>query len=98
MFLSIKIFPAETFAPKVQMEHNVESKRLPRNVEMERRRRLYRNQSLEEALKNEGISPSNILPPKIISSLSSKEDKYGLYSKINYLPLEIFDDEEFDCR
>ncbi|XP_043666184.1 dynein axonemal heavy chain 1-like [Vespula pensylvanica] len=92
------VFPAETFAPKVQMEHNVESKRLPRNVEMERRRRLYRNQSLEEALKNEGISPSNILPPKIISSLSSKEDKYGLYSKINYLPLEIFDDEEFDCR
>lgn len=98
MFLSIKIFPAETFAPKVQMEYNVESKRLPRNVEMERLRRLYRNQNLDEALKKEGVLPCNILPPKVILSLSSEEEKYGLYSKINYLPLEIFDDEEFDCR
>ncbi|XP_043502299.1 dynein axonemal heavy chain 1-like [Polistes fuscatus] len=80
------------------MEKNVESKRLPRNVEMERRRRLYRNQSLDEALKKEGLSSSNILPPEVISSVSTEEDKFGLYSKINYLPLEIFDDEEFDCR
>ncbi|XP_035733901.1 dynein heavy chain 1, axonemal-like [Vespa mandarinia] len=80
------------------MEYNVESKRLPRNVEMERLRRLYRNQNLDEALKEEGVLPCNILPPKVILSLSSEEEKYGLYSKINYLPLEIFDDEEFDCR
>ncbi|KAK2581762.1 hypothetical protein KPH14_002241 [Odynerus spinipes] len=96
--LSIKIFPAETFAPKVQMEHNVAAKCLPRNVEMERRRRLYRNQNLEEELKKEGVLPRDILPPKVTSSLSSVEEKYGLYSKTYYLPLEIFDDEEFDCR
>lgn len=91
-------FPAETFAPKVQKEIHVEPKHLPRNVEMERRRRLYRNLRVQDALNKAGVSSLDILPPDVVLPLASDEQKYGLYPTINFLPLEIFDDEDFDCR
>lgn len=80
------------------METNVEPKRLPRNVEMERRRRIYRNLKIEQILDAEGISSTEILPPSAILPLLSDEDVYGLFSTMHILPLEIFDDEEYDCR
>ncbi|CAL7945370.1 unnamed protein product [Xylocopa violacea] len=92
------LFPAETFLPKVQMEQNVEPKRIPRNVEMERRRRIYRRMKIQDAMEVEGISPKDMLPPSAILPLLSHEELYGLFSTANFLPLEIFDDEEYDCR
>ncbi|XP_076766961.1 dynein axonemal heavy chain 1 [Xylocopa sonorina] len=92
------LFPAETFLPKVQMEQNVEPKRIPRNVEMERRRRIYRNLKIQDAMEAEGISPKDMLPPSAILALLSREELYGLFNTDNFLPLEIFDDEEYDCR
>ncbi|KYN02642.1 Dynein heavy chain 1, axonemal [Cyphomyrmex costatus] len=65
---------------------------------MERRRKVYKNLKIEDALKAEGIKPSDMLPFEKIRSLLSDEEKYGLYSKISYLSLELFDDEEYDCR
>ncbi|RLU27110.1 hypothetical protein DMN91_000909 [Ooceraea biroi] len=91
-------FPAETFLPKVQMEYNIEPKILPRNVEMERRRREYKNFKIEDALEAEGVKPHDMLPPEKIRPLLSYEEKYDLYVRTNYLPLELFDDEEYDCR
>ncbi|KAM0726282.1 Dynein axonemal heavy chain 1 [Formica fusca] len=91
-------FPAETFLPKVQMEYTVGSKVLPRNVEMERRRRAYKNLKIEDALEAEGVKSHDMLPPEKICALLSYDEKYDLYSKANYLPLELFDDEEYDCR
>jgi hypothetical protein len=52
---------------------------LVRNVETERRRRLYKSFRLEALLEEKGLTSSDF-PPDY------------------YLPLEIFDDEEFDCR
>ncbi|XP_025162148.1 dynein heavy chain 1, axonemal-like [Harpegnathos saltator] len=80
------------------MKYDVEPKLLPRNVEMERRRRAYKNVKIEDALEAEGIKPRDILPLDKIRPLLSHEEKYDLYSKANYLPLEVFDDEEYDCR
>lgn len=94
----MKAFPAETFLPKVQMEYTVGSKVLPRNVEMERRRRAYKNLKIEDALEAEGVKSHDMLPPEKICALLSYDEKYDLYSKANYLPLELFDDEEYDCR
>ncbi|KAL6436551.1 hypothetical protein ACFW04_004787 [Cataglyphis niger] len=91
-------FPAETFLPKVQMEYIVGPKMLPRNVEMERRRRAYKNLKIEDALEAEGVKSHDMLPPEKIRALLSYDEKYDLYSKANYLPLELFDDEEYDCR
>ncbi|KAG7197921.1 hypothetical protein KM043_016158 [Ampulex compressa] len=92
------VFPAETFAPKVQMDQNVEAKKLPRNVEMERRRRMYQNVKIENVLKTEGISLHDILPPKAISMSLPDDKQYDLFDGTNFLPLEIFDDESYDCR
>ncbi|XP_072745723.1 dynein axonemal heavy chain 1 [Anoplolepis gracilipes] len=91
-------FPAETFLPKVQMEHTVGPKILPRNVEMERKRRAYKNLKIEDALETQGVKSYDMLPPEKIRALLSYDEKYDLYSKANYLPLELFDDEEYDCR
>lgn len=95
---SLQSFPAESFAPKIQMEKYVAPKLIPRNVAMERRRRQYRNLRMAVSLIKENISPRDILPPEVIFPFSSDEEKYGLYPSVNYLPLEVFDDEEFDCR
>lgn len=34
-------FPVDTFKPKVQQQHEVDPRTLPRNVAIERRRRQY---------------------------------------------------------
>nr|XP_034195945.1 dynein heavy chain 1, axonemal-like [Osmia lignaria] len=92
------VFPAETFAPNVQKEQNVKPKELPRNVEIERLRRSYRNLKIEDVLEEDGISPKEMLPPAVVLSLLSHEQIYGLFATASILPLEIFDDEEYDCR
>ncbi|XP_014476414.1 PREDICTED: dynein heavy chain 1, axonemal [Dinoponera quadriceps] len=65
---------------------------------MERRRRAYAKLKIEDVLKAEGVKPCDIIPPEKIYPSFSYEEKYGLYPKANYLPLEVFDDEEYDCR
>lgn len=91
----MKAFPAETFLPKVQRECIVGSKILSRNVEMER---TYKNLKIEDSLEAVGVKTHDILPPEKIRALLSYDEKYDLYSKVNYLPLELFDDVEYDCR
>lgn len=80
------------------MQQNVEPKRIPRNVEMERRRRLYRNLKIQDVLEEIGVSPKQMLPPSATLPLLTYEEAYGLFSTAHFLPLEIFDDEEYDCR
>ncbi|KAK1118880.1 hypothetical protein K0M31_014650 [Melipona bicolor] len=65
---------------------------------MERRRRLYKNLKIESALKKMGVSPKEMLPPSAVLPLLTNEEIYGLFSTVHFLPLEIFDDEEYDCR
>lgn len=93
-----QIFPAETFIPKVQMEQDVAPKQCPRNVEMERRRRLYKHIKIQDTLASINIIPKEMLPPSALVSLLSYDEKYGLFSIAHFLPLEIFDDEDYDCR
>lgn len=92
------MFPAETFIPKVQMEQDVAPKHCPRNVEMERRRRLYKHIKIQDTLASINIIPKEMLPPSALVSLLSYDEKYGLFSIAHFLPLEIFDDEDYDCR
>ncbi|XP_076380684.1 dynein axonemal heavy chain 1 [Megalopta genalis] len=80
------------------MQLNVEPKRLPRNVEMERRRKLYRSLKIEDALETIGVTSKDMLPPSAILPLLNRDMIYGLFGRAHILPLELFDDEEFDCR
>ncbi|XP_058804505.1 dynein axonemal heavy chain 1-like [Phymastichus coffea] len=54
------VFPRQTFSPKVQMECEAGPKRIARNVETERRRRLYESFDLEVLLREKGINASDI--------------------------------------
>lgn len=80
------------------MAYTADPNILPRNIEVERRRRKYKNLKIEDILKAEGVKPYDMLPFEKICQLLSHEEKYDLYSKASYLPLELFDDEKYDCR
>lgn len=87
----------DTFKPKVQMQHEVEPRTLTRNVAIERKRRQYQGQNIQACLDELGIELKLILPAHVLQKKTT-EDRFGLYSKVNYLPLELFDDEEYDSR
>lgn len=40
----------------------------------------------------------DILPVHILQEKTPDEEKFGLFKTTNYLPLELFDDEEYDSR
>ncbi|KAF0975040.1 hypothetical protein FDP41_005793 [Naegleria fowleri] len=76
--------PAKAFEPKVYVPYKHAQNGIPRQVVVERLRRQYEQQDIEELLKNEGIDYSTPITP---------ERKFELY-----LPLEIFDNTDFDDR
>ena len=80
------------------MAYTDDSKIPLRNIERERRRKIYQNLKIEDVLKDENIKSCDMLPFEKIWPLLSDKEKYDLYSKTSYLPLELFDDEEYDCR
>ncbi|XP_054640454.1 dynein axonemal heavy chain 1 isoform X2 [Dunckerocampus dactyliophorus] len=77
--------------PKVQMPYKTVSGKIPRDLKKERCRREYLKLNFEELLAEKNID-SNLLMPRCLGS----SDEQSLLSP--YLPLEIFDNEEFDCR
>uniref|UniRef100_A0A1Y1N5M7 Dynein heavy chain 1, axonemal n=2 Tax=Photinus pyralis TaxID=7054 RepID=A0A1Y1N5M7_PHOPY len=79
------------------MQHEIEPRHLPRNVAIERKRRQYQLQSIRECLENLRVQPKQIVPSHVVQALTV-EEKFGLYTTVNYLPLELFDDQEFDSR
>ncbi|XP_074037842.1 dynein axonemal heavy chain 1 isoform X2 [Leptinotarsa decemlineata] len=90
-------FPVDTFKPKVQLQHEVIPKTLPRNVAIERRRREYQSQYLEDVLMNAGITTRDLLPTEVLTE-HVKNEKSGQINWISFLPLELFDNEDFDIR
>ncbi|XP_061731227.1 dynein axonemal heavy chain 1 [Nerophis ophidion] len=77
--------------PKVQMPYKTISGKIPRDLKKERCRREYLKLNFEELLAEKNID-SNLLIPRCLGS----SDEQPLLSP--YLPLEIFDNEEYDCR
>nr|XP_033782541.1 dynein heavy chain 1, axonemal isoform X1 [Geotrypetes seraphini]XP_033782544.1 dynein heavy chain 1, axonemal isoform X1 [Geotrypetes seraphini]XP_033782545.1 dynein heavy chain 1, axonemal isoform X1 [Geotrypetes seraphini]XP_033782546.1 dynein heavy chain 1, axonemal isoform X1 [Geotrypetes seraphini]XP_033782547.1 dynein heavy chain 1, axonemal isoform X1 [Geotrypetes seraphini] len=91
-------FPLQAYEPKVQLPFVVASGNCPRKVEIERRKRHYLSQNINQLLADEGID-SNLLIPRHpdMENLPTIEKNKGAPLPV-YLPLEVFDDEEFDCR
>ncbi|XP_066265764.1 dynein axonemal heavy chain 1-like isoform X1 [Branchiostoma lanceolatum] len=93
-------FPEKAFAPKVQLPYYVEPGKTPRKIEMERQKRHYGKQDLNDLLTNEGIDVTRLMPKHV-----SKEHRVHLNACDKdpapfpaYLPLDIFDNTEYDCR
>ncbi|XP_059505480.1 dynein axonemal heavy chain 1 [Stegostoma tigrinum] len=91
-------FTLKSFQPKVQVPFHVAPGQRPRKLEIERRRRLYQSYNLKQLLKMEGINSDKLMPRH------SGPERYRAKTGKNppqftaYLPLEVFDDEEFECR
>ncbi|XP_049940877.1 dynein axonemal heavy chain 1-like, partial [Schistocerca serialis cubense] len=79
-------FPIKSFKPKVQVGYTF------------RQQREYASLKISELLEEMDISNEKLIPPHVMEHYTSYKRRFGLYSTVNYLPLEIFDDEDFDCR
>uniref|UniRef100_A0A8C5T8B7 Dynein axonemal heavy chain 1 n=1 Tax=Malurus cyaneus samueli TaxID=2593467 RepID=A0A8C5T8B7_9PASS len=91
-------FPDQSFKPKVQMPFKRAPGQNPRKVEVERRRRLYLSFDIAELLASKGIDSNQLMPrhydPDNIPPIEETKDSVFPI----YLPLNVFDNDEFDCR
>ncbi|XP_047438259.1 dynein axonemal heavy chain 1 [Mugil cephalus] len=83
-------------APKVQMPFKTISGQIPRKLEIERRRREYLKLDIEQLLAEKGID-SNLLMMGHLKDGDEGVTTPGS-SVSAFLPLEIFDSDEYDCR
>lgn len=93
----IKIsFPLQTIQPKVQMIRKVTKKMLPRDVEVDRRRRQYAQLSLPDLLKRANIENYKLMDVNVYEDLCDKfkVNKYSL-DRFCFVPLRIFDNFDF---
>lgn len=72
-------------------------KQLPRSVEVERRRRAYLAKNIADCLAKLDVHNHELIPTNIIAYLSRNQNLQDMLKR-NYLPLEIFDNEEYDTR
>ncbi|XP_033612844.1 dynein heavy chain 1, axonemal isoform X2 [Fukomys damarensis] len=96
--LSQTDFPLQAYEPKVQVPFQVLPGQQPRKVEIERRKRQYLSLDIEQLLARAGVN-SNMLMPRHPDSQNPQTIEQGhdpLFPV--YLPLKVFDNEEFDCR
>ncbi|NXO80241.1 DYH1 protein, partial [Sitta europaea] len=91
-------FPEQSFKPKVQMPFKRLPGQNPRKVEVERRRRLYLTFDIAELLASKGIDSNQLMPrhydPDNMPPIEETKDTVFPI----YLPLKVFDNDEFDCR
>ncbi|XP_023120862.2 dynein axonemal heavy chain 1-like isoform X2 [Amphiprion ocellaris] len=82
--------------PKVQIPYETRPGEIPRKLAIERYRREYLKVDFEQLLAEKCID-SNLLLPKHLNNsdehVTTPDDPVS-----PYLPLEIFDNEEYDCR
>ncbi|XP_058497468.1 dynein axonemal heavy chain 1 [Solea solea] len=82
--------------PKVQIPYQTIPGQIPRKLAIERRRREFLKLDFEQLLKEKHIDSNFIMP----RHLSSKDEDGTMPSNpvSPFLPLEIFDNEDYDCR
>ena len=99
--LSIQEFSKRAWDPKVQVPYKVDSGNTPRKVEIERRKRQYTGQNIDQLLHELKVNPQELMPvadhtARALLSSSGKGQPTPMFP--SFLPLETFDNTEFDCR
>lgn len=85
-------FPLKTILPKVQMTKHVAPKQLPRDVEVDRKRRIYNKVDIVKELEKLELIEQELLPT---------EEQYEFLTENafeHYLPISFFDDTNYDCH
>lgn len=90
-------FPVQTIKPKVQLTYIAPPGRIQREVKVERLIRRFSKRSLPEILREDGITPTQLLPTHILQNyMNDAERILGIFTtKYHRLPLEWFDDFEY---
>ncbi|NXN94695.1 DYH1 protein, partial [Rhinopomastus cyanomelas] len=90
-------FPEQSFKPKVQIAFQRLPGQCPRDIAVERRRQLYLTFDITQLLESKGIDSNQLMPrhhdPDHMPTLEKKGPVFPIY-----LPLQLFDDTEYDCR
>ncbi|XP_069004796.1 dynein axonemal heavy chain 1 [Embiotoca jacksoni] len=82
--------------PKVQMPYQTKPGQIPRKLQIERLRREYLKLDFEQLLAKKGIDSNQLMPrhqKNYDNCTTTPDDPVS-----PYLPLEIFDNEDYDCR
>lgn len=59
---------------------------------------ILKGKGIKQYLDKAGIQPRDLLPVYILHKILPRTEKFGLYKSINFIALEVFDDEEYDSR
>ena len=97
-------FSSKSWDPKVQVPYKVDSGMTPRKLEIERRKRQYSKLSkdFDSLLIQHCVSTQELMPitdrtsKALLSSSTRDSDPTPVFP--SFLPLEIFDNTEFDSR
>ena len=97
-------FSSKSWDPKVQVPYKVDSGNTPRKLEIERRKRQYSKlaKNFEPLLTQHNVRTQELMPitdhssKALLNSSSRSGDSSPVFP--SFLPLEIFDNTEFDCR
>lgn len=93
-----QVYPLPTIQPKVQLSDHISLDAVPRNVEIERRRRKYATLKIEKLLSQANVEQWRLIPVHVLSKLTTGAEESDQFSvQIPKLPLEWFDDYEYDC-
>ncbi|XP_059176982.1 dynein axonemal heavy chain 1-like [Physella acuta] len=97
--LTVSDFDPKSFKPKVQMPFFTKPGNHPRKIEIERRRRLYKSLILEDLLEERNMKTEYLMPKQQpdVNTLLNRDDSDPAPFPA-YLPLHIFDDDDYDCR
>nr|XP_024648317.1 dynein heavy chain 1, axonemal isoform X2 [Macaca nemestrina] len=91
-------FPLQAYEPKVQVPFQVLPGQRPRKIEIERRKQQYLSLDIEQLLFSQGIDSNKLMPrhldPQHPQTIEQGRDPLFPI----YLPLKVFDNEDFDCR
>ncbi|NXN35167.1 DYH1 protein, partial [Rhinoptilus africanus] len=91
-------FPVQSFKPKVQIAFQQLPGQCSRKMEVEKRRRRYLTFDIAQLLANKGIDSNQLMPRHHdLDNMPTIEEKKDPVFPI-YLPLKIFDNDEYDCR
>ncbi len=85
----------------MQVPYKVDSGITPRKLEIERRKRQYSGKNIDQLLRELKVETQDLMPvadhvSKALTSYSDDGQPLPVFP--NFLPIEIFDDTEFDSR
>lgn len=92
-------FPARAYHPKIQFIEPEDSNQPSYALQIEIKRREYASKSIPDLLKKKYGITRDMLIPINDENTNEKIPKFIKEKrKYNFIPLELFDDETYDCR